>query len=150
MAGFSDAYELSLLKLVLNATAITGIADNTATSPLTNTYLALYTADPTDAGAANNNEATYTGYARVAIARNNGSPAWTCATASGTTTAKNTATVTFGADTVGTNTITHAAIVETSSGVGNIIASGALTSPLVVNPGITPSFAANALVLSLD
>ncbi len=149
MAGFSDTTELDILKLYLNATAIANVADNAASSPLTNVYVALYTADPTDSGAVNNNEATYTGYARVAVARTSGG--WTCATATGTTTAKNAAVVTFPACTAGSNTITHAAIVTTASGAGGVqIAQGALSSSLAVSNGITPSFAVNALVLSLD
>ena len=117
-------------------------------APLTNVYVALHTADPTDSGAPTASEATYTGYARVAVARTSGG--WTCATSTGTTTAKNAATVTFGACTAGSNTITHASIVSTASGAGVIIASGALSASLAVSAGITPSFATNALVLTLD
>ena len=36
----------NLLKLLFNATAWAGIADNAASSPYTNLYLSLHTADP--------------------------------------------------------------------------------------------------------
>jgi len=35
----SNAFENSLLKLIFNATAIANLADNAATSPLTNLYV---------------------------------------------------------------------------------------------------------------
>ena len=59
-AGFDN----SLLKLIFNATGIANIADNTATSPLTNLYVSLHTADPTSAGNQTSSEANYTSYAR--------------------------------------------------------------------------------------
>jgi hypothetical protein len=57
------------LKLVLNGTAIANIADNAGSSPLTNLYLALHTADPGVGGSQTTSEASYTGYARVAVPR---------------------------------------------------------------------------------
>ena len=74
-AGKGDTFENDLLKLIFNATAIANIADNAASAPLTNLYVALHTADPTDAGAQNASEAAYTGYARVSVARTSGG--WT-------------------------------------------------------------------------
>ncbi len=64
----SNTYENDLLKLYFNATAIADIADNDGTSPATNLYVSLYTADPTDTASVVN-ECAYTGYARVAVAR---------------------------------------------------------------------------------
>jgi hypothetical protein len=46
----SNAFETDLLGLIFNGTAITTIADNAASTPLTNLYLALHTADPGEAG----------------------------------------------------------------------------------------------------
>lgn len=42
----SDAFETDILGLIYNATAIPNIADNAATSPLTELFVALHTADP--------------------------------------------------------------------------------------------------------
>ena len=46
----ANAYESDLLKLLFNGTAIADVADNDATSPLTNLYVSLHTADPGEAG----------------------------------------------------------------------------------------------------
>src|SRR3954466_1466757 len=75
MAGKGATFENDLLKLIFNATAIANIADNAATSPLTNLYLSLHTASPGAAGSQTTNEAAYTSYARVAQARTSGG--WT-------------------------------------------------------------------------
>lgn len=70
MAGEkSTAYSGQLLALYFNGTAIPNIATNTATSPITNVYVSLHTADPTAAGNQSTSEVSYTGYARVAVAR---------------------------------------------------------------------------------
>jgi hypothetical protein len=146
MAGFSDTFETNILKLLLNATAIANIADNAAASPLTNVYVALHTADPGDGGNQSTNEANYTGYARLAIARTTGG--WTI---SGTnpTQAIPAATTNFGACTAGSNTITHMSIGVASSGATAIIASGPVTPNVVVSAGITPQLTP-ATIFTLD
>jgi hypothetical protein len=77
-----DTFENDLLKLIFNATAIANIADNAASSPLTSLYVALHTADPGDAGNQGTSEISYTGYARVAVARTTGG--WTASSAGST------------------------------------------------------------------
>jgi len=67
-----NTWENDLLKLIFNATAIANIAANAASSPLTNLYVSLHTADPGEAGDQTTSEATYTSYARVAVARTSG------------------------------------------------------------------------------
>ena len=64
-------YDGDLLKLLLNATAIGNVADNTATAPLTGISVALHTADPsaTTAGTQGTNEVAYTGYTRIVTTR---------------------------------------------------------------------------------
>lgn len=109
----------------------------------TDLYLALYTADPGEAGSATTNEATYGSYARVAVTRA------TDFTVSGAT-VENANLEQFPTCTSGTNTITHAAIVTSSAGAGTIICSGALNSSVAVATGIQPQFAAGALVFTLD
>jgi hypothetical protein len=136
MAGKSDTFENDILGLIFNATAIANIADNAASSPLTNLYVSLHTADPTDAGVQTASEANYTGYARVAVARTAGG--WTVATAGGATTAKPVAPITFPACTGGSSNITHFAIGTAASGGSKVLYAGAVSPVILVTDGITP------------
>jgi hypothetical protein len=139
-----DTFENDFLKLIFNATAIANIADNAATSPLTDLYVSLHTADPGETGDQSANEATYTGYARVAVARTSGG--WTVAANA----VDNTAAITFGECTGGTNTLTHFAVGVASSGTTKILYKGALTASLNVSAGIIPQFAIGALDITED
>lgn len=146
-----DTFENDLMKLIFQATPIANLADNAATSPLTSLYVSLHTADPGETGNQTTSEATYTGYSgggRQAVVRT--SSGWTVSA----NTATNAAIVAFGACTAGSpNTITYAAVGTASSGTGKLLYSGAISSPsggLVVNPGITPSFAIGAISVSED
>ena len=138
----SNAFETSLLSLIFNNDTIanigdaTGIVGSTADGTL---YVSLHTGDPGEAGTQTTSEATYTSYARVAVARTTGG--WTV---SGDT-ASNTAVVTFPAATGGSETITHFGIGTDSSGAGNLLFSAALNSSLAVSSGIEPRFVAGAL-----
>lgn len=145
--SFTNGTESSILGMILNGTAIAGIADNAASGTLTNLYVALYTADPGETGTAITNEANYTSYLRVAIARNPSSPAWTI---SGTTQAANAATVTFQTSTGGSNVLTHFGVVSTSTGAGVLYGSGALGASITVAVSGRPQFDAAALVISLE
>lgn len=134
MAGKTDVFENDFLKLIFNGTAIANIADNASASPLTNLYLSLHTADPTDAVASgqSTNETTYTGYARVAVARTSGG--WTVTGNS----VSPVATISFGACTAGTATITHVGIGTASSGTGKMLMTGALSPSISVASGVVP------------
>lgn len=127
MAGFSDRTESDILQLYLAGKAITGIADNTVTSPSTAIYVALHTADPGDTGTAGTNEASYAGYTRVATSRSTGTAGWNCSTSAGN--ASPNSNIDFPmATSTSTGTITHASLVMTSaSTAGVIIASGPLS-----------------------
>lgn len=105
-------------------------------------YLALFTADPGEA-ASLANEATYTGYARVALTK---ASAWTDGGSSFT----NAALIQLGACTAGSNAITHFGIVDTASGAVSQMISGALSATLNVSPGIQPQFAAGELAVTAD
>jgi hypothetical protein len=144
MSAKGNVWENDLQKLIFNATAIANIADNAASSPITNLYVSLHTADPGEAGDQTTSEATYTSYARVAVARTSGG--WTVTNNSVT----NAATISFPAATGGTNTITHFGIGTASSAAGKLLYKGALTSSLAVSSGITPQFAASALTVAED
>ncbi len=139
-----NTFENDLLKLIFQATAIANIADNAGTSPLTNLYVSLHTADPGEAGDQTTNEVAYTSYARVAVARTSGG--WTVTT----NTADNVSAINFPECTGGSATATHFAVGTASSGAGKILYSGALSSSLNISTGITPSFAAGALDCTED
>lgn len=134
MAGKTDVFENDFLKLLFQGTAIANIADNAASSPLTNLYMSLHTADPTDAAASgqSTNETTYTGYARVAVARTSGG--WTVTGNS----VSPVATVSFGTCSAGTATITHVGIGTLSSGTGKLLMTGSLSPSISVSTGVVP------------
>jgi hypothetical protein len=127
-----DTFENDLLKLIFNATAIANIADNAATSPITNIFVSLHTADPGEAGSQTTSEATYTSYARVGVARTTGG--WTVTTNS----VSPVATISFPACTGGTNTITHFGVGTLTSGAGKLLYSGTVTPNISVSTGVTP------------
>ena len=129
----SDTFENDILKLIFNATAIANIADNAAASPLTSLFWALHTADPGEAGTQSTSEATYTGYARVSVARTTGG--MTAASAGSTSPVAN---IDFGNCTAGSNTITHASVGVASSGATKILYSGTVTPNISVVNGVTP------------
>ena len=132
----------NLLKLIFNATAWANIADNAASSPATNLYLSLHTADPGVGGTQSTNETTYPNYARIAVIRT--SSGWTVAT----NTATNAALAQFAQCGATGATLTYVAIGMLSTGAGIILYSGALNSALAVANGIQPQFAASALVVT--
>lgn len=142
--SFQDVYEAAVLNAILNGTAIANLLDNAASSPLTNLYLSLHTADPGEAGAAQTtSEAAYPGYARLAVARTPGSPQWTV-TGSSPTSATCGAKV-FAASTGAGTTLTNWALGTAASGTGAIIFKGALAASIPIpaspptSPQITPT-----------
>jgi hypothetical protein len=134
--------ENDLLKLIFNATAIANIADNAASSPNTNVYVSLHTADPGEAGDQTTSEAAYTSYARVAVARN---AAWTV-TANSVSPA---ATIAFPAGSGGSGTVTHFGVGKASSGAGVLWFSGTVTPNIVTGNGVTPQLT-TASTITLD
>lgn len=128
----SNAFENSLLKLIFNATAIANLADNAASSPLTNLYVSLHTADPGEAGDQSTSEATYTGYARVAVLRTTGG--WTVTNNS----VSPVANIDFPNCTGGTNTITYFGVGTASTGAGVLYYSGTVSPSISVSSGVTP------------
>src|SRR6266542_1154801 len=97
----SDAAENAILLLIFNGTTWANIAVNATSSPATTLTVALHTADPGEAGTQSTSEISYTGYARVAVAR----PAGWTVTGNSVSPA---ATISFGQMTAGTGgTVTH-------------------------------------------
>ena len=116
-------------------------------------HVALFTSDPTEPGAAGT-EASYTGYARVAVTSSLAN--WAGTQGAGTTVASsgtggassNNNVITFGAPTSGPQTLTHWALMSASTG-GNMWLYGALTASRTVNNGdAAPNFAAAALAIT--
>lgn len=112
------------------------------TSPITNLYVSLHTASPGAGGDQTTNEAAYTSYARVAVARTTGG--WSI---SGET-ISNVAAINFPACTGGSETETYVGVGTLASGAGVLLWFGALTASLAVSNGITPSFAIGALQIT--
>lgn len=128
----SNIFENDLLRLIFNGTAIANIADDAGTSPLTDLYVSLHTADPGETGDQTSNEIAYTSYARVAVARSG--VGWTVTDNS----VSPAANITFPTGTGGSGTATHVGIGTASSGAGKLLYKGALTPNIVCGNGITP------------
>lgn len=130
----SNATENDLVKFLAHGTAFPSYGATW--------YMHLHTADPGEAGTSATSEADYTDYERVAVSRD--ASGWTICDADGTPNAsgsafKNAAEVTFpecnASYSPSTQTITHASVCSNS---GQIIYSGALTTPIVVGALNTP------------
>jgi hypothetical protein len=132
-ASKGDTFENDVLKLIFQATAIANIADNAASSPLTNLYVALHTADPGETGTQTTSEAAYTGYARVAVARTSGG--WSV---SGNTVTP-VANIDFGECTAScTGSITHWSVGVASSGATKILYKGTISPNISLATGVIP------------
>lgn len=145
--SMTNAAEAALLDLLFLNVDWANIGDagglqNSATAG--SFYISLHTSDPGEAGDQSTNEASYTGYARVAVARTAGG--WTRSVS----TISNTALVQFAQCTGGSATVTHFGIGTDLSGAGNLILKGALTSSLSISNGIQPQFAAGAMTATVD
>lgn len=145
----SNTFENDILALIFNNTDIADIGDagglqNSATAG--DLYIALHTADPTDAGTAASNETSYTNYDRVAVPRSGAG--WTVSGNSAT----NFAQITFPQCGASGATITHVSITTggTPTTADKILYSGALNSSLAVALNITPLFAAGGLTVTED
>lgn len=131
----TNTFENDLLLLIFNNTDIALIGDaaglqNSATAG--SLYVSLHTADPGETGTQTTSEATYTSYARVAVARSAGG--WTVTGNS----VSPTAAVNFPACTGGTNTITHFGVGTDSAGAGKLLYKGTVTPNISVSTGVTP------------
>ena len=130
--------ENDILALIFNGTPLPWAA-------ITNLFISLHTADPGEAGTQLTAEATYTGYARVAVPR---TALGFAAPSAGST--ANVPLIQFPQCTAGTNALTHLVIGTAATGAGQIIYSGALSSALNVSAGIQPQFAAGQIVTLED
>lgn len=136
MAGLSDYSEVALLNWLLRGT-------NPNVPTVASLRLALFTADPTDAG--NLNEvAVGTWYTRQLTG------AWTAPSPSGSNqNSSNVASITFPAVTGPAVTITHLGIFDAAT-AGNMLFSAPMVSSKTLQPGDVLSFAPGTLVVSVD
>lgn len=122
---------------IANLGDATGVRGSTAAGSL---FISLHTADPGEAGTQSTNEISYTGYARVGLARTSGN-----FTVSGNAVSF-AANVDFGACTGGSGTATHFGIGMASSGSTRLMYKGALSPTIAVSSGVTPRINAGQFV----
>jgi len=139
-----NTFENDLMKLIFQATAIANIADNAASAPLTDLFVALHTGDPGEGGDQTTNESAYGSYGRESVVRT--SSGWQVTNNQ----ADNVDPITFTECSSGSETITHVSIGTATSGAGKILYSGALTASLAVSAGIIPEFAIGQLQVTED
>ncbi len=144
----TNAMEDGILKLFFQNANYANVGDATGlrgSSTAGVFYVSLHTANPNETGNQSTSEAAYTApYTRESVARS--TLGWD--EASGVV--SNHAAITFPPCTGGSESETHFGIGSDSSGAGNLFIWGALTASLAVSNGITPSFAAGALDVTLD
>lgn len=140
----SNVFENDFLLLVFNNTNAALIGDATGlrgSSTAGSLYLSLHTADPGEGGNQSTSEISYTGYARVAIARS----------VAGFTVSANTAAlvgnIDFGTMTAGAGgTATHWGLGTDPSGTGKLLYKGVLSPTIAVSNGVTPRVNAGTAV----
>jgi hypothetical protein len=131
MGSLTDYAELELLDHLFNA----------AYAPVANLYVALATADPTDAatGAAMNECPNANNYARAAITFS----------AAALRQITQTGVVTFNTATGGWGTASHWVVLDNAThGAGNALAHGALSASKVIVNGNTPSIASGEIYIN--
>jgi len=136
-----NVFENDLLKLIFWGTAIGNLADNAASSPLADLYVALHTADPGEAGDQSTSEAAYTGYARVAVPRNSGG--WAISGSSVSPVADILFAVIAGA---AGGEATHASVGTAASGAGKILYRGPIAAPIALALGDAPILEAGSAI----
>jgi hypothetical protein len=143
----SNSWENGLLLLLFNNTNFANVGDATGLRGSTaagSLYLSLHTADPGEAGDQTTNEATYTSYARVAVARTSGG--FTVSTNS----VNLTSVANFPAGTGGSGTVTHFGIGTALTGAGVLLYSGTVTPNIVTGNGVTPQLTTAAGLVTED
>ncbi len=150
MAGFTNQRETDILDLYLTNVDAPNIGDAAglqASAAPGNLYISAHLTDSlTDASTAQtDNETSYTGYGRIAVVRS--TAGWTVTGDTGT----NDALLQHGEMSAGGPvTITDTGIGFATSGAGYLDAWGQVAADLVVNNGINPQYAINALDVTLD
>lgn len=146
----SDVFENGLLSLILENANYANVGDGVGlrgSSTAGVFWIGLHTSGVGDGSTQATSEATYTGYtgggARQSVARS--TAGWSVAAGVG----DNDGVITYGVCTGSTNTIHSFTLGSDQTGAGNMFLWGDLTADLAVSAGITPSFAAGALDITL-
>jgi hypothetical protein len=144
----TTSFANQILDLLFNNTDIDRIGDATGLQGSTtvgNFYIALFTANPGEAGSYTN-EATFGGYARVAVPR---TAAWWDISSDSIETIQD---ITFPECTGGSETITHYGILKADVGtsVDDFMYYAALDSSQAVSVGITLEFQAGDITIDLQ
>lgn len=143
----SNSWENGLLELLFKNTNFANVGDATGlrgASTAGSLYLSLHTADPGEAGDQTTNEATYTSYARVAIAR---SGAGFTVSGNGVSLAAN---ASFPAGTGGSGTLTHWGLGTAASGAGVLLYKGTITPNVASGNGVTPVVVSGTTIITED
>lgn len=136
----TNAFEAQVIALFFNGTAISGLAENDSSSPITEYFVSLHTSDPGETGSQNTGETTYTGYSRLSVSRD--SSGFTCSGSS----AVNTEQLTFGQCSADAgSSVTYVGLGYDESGAGTLINRLPLENPIVIAIGSTPIFPAGDL-----
>jgi hypothetical protein len=132
----------NILALIYNATAWANIADNAASSPITNIYMALATASYSASDNASADETVYTNYVRQTVARS--VAGWTAPSGGATS---NAAAIEYPQCGVTGATITSACTAK-ATGASEIFHYGDLNSPIAVSNQIQPRFPIGAVTVT--
>ena len=149
MPGATNFFEIDILDLLFTNVDCPNVGDGTGLIKSTgegNWHISLHTGNVISDTSTlqTDTEAAYTGYGREAVPRNVSN--WSVATG----TADNDNAITFTISTSGPETETDVGLGFAASGAGNLQIYSTLDADLVVNSGVTPEFAAQALAISLD
>ena len=139
----SNTFENELLLHVFNNSNISDVGDATGLRGSTaagNLWVSLHTANPDETGTQTSSEVSYTGYARVSVARS--SAGWTVTGNS----VSPTAAITFPTCTGGTATVTHFAVGTASTGAGKVLYYGTVTPNISVSNGVTPQLTTSSTI----
>ena len=131
----SNAFENAWLQMVFQNATIANIGDATGLRGSTTAgqlFFSLHTADPGEVGTQATSEVSYTGYARVGVAR---SGAGFTVTDNSVSPAAN---IDFPACTAGTATATHFSVGVASSGAALVLYKGAISPTIAIAAGVTP------------
>lgn len=143
----TNVFENGILSLILENANYANVGDATGLRGSTTAgvfYISLHTASPGETGNQTTSESAYTNYARQSVARS--TAGWTVASGTG----DNDSAIGYPTGGATGSTVTDFGIGSDVSGAGNLFLYGALTASLAVSAGVTPSFAAGALDVTLD
>lgn len=146
----TNELENSLLQLLFENAAAPFIGDAAGLQPsgaAGNWEISLHTSDPTESGDQSSFELTYTGYARVPVARSGAE--WTVSGVSPTQVVNNN-DITFGVCTAGSETALFVGLGYAHAGAGHLLLIAPLILPLAIGVGVIPIFMAGSLKFTLD